>query len=738
MKGSTSVALQGTASAPLNLVTFKQGSSAQAVMCEGWVLKKRRKKMQGFARRYFVLYHNGLLQYSFEPGQPIRDQISLQHAAISTAPGRKDIHIDSNTATFHIKCLSTKDFDTWMTALRKFISLGIEARKSLNSRSHIRQASINLSKSEGLVDGMGVVIQQLEESILVLLHELPLKKVPSSSRKSGKDGHKDHHKDVFGLFKKHPHHTSGEFGVDGLQPDSSPTAQHVLHTLEQLKSQHAALLKSMQPRIVHEPQNVYHTPFPPTTEEHHEYENVHEHHSNTASTGLRHRHSIATTISDGTCEWYDAVDNMDDGPEEFVMDTQLSPEHAEQVSRIPTNDSRSSLEQFDRSSNETDAEEEKHPPRVSQDLGHDALATVRRVHLPSPVIGDEGSLFAILKKNVGKDLSTITFPVTFNEPLTLLQRAAEEVEYFSLLDEATQANNPVDRLSCVAAFAVSGYAHTRHRSGRKGFNPMLAETFEDIRMKFIAEKVRHNPVEMVYHAEGNGWELTATSAGRTKFWGKSLEIIPQGVTRLRIGDDHFCWTKPSSFMRNLMVGTKYLEHCGDMIVENLTNKYHCVLEFKQSGYWGPSNVVSGPVYSPTGEVVSHIEGKWDDQISQTLDSSHFRLLWRVNPFPKETQDYYGFTAFGITLNELTPNLIGKLPPTDSRNRPDVRALENGDVDTAEAAKLRIEEMQRERRKHGQDQQPRWFKQVGDEWVYVGGYWEARARGWKNENIQALW
>lgn len=50
-------------------------------------------------------------------------------------------------------------------------------------------------------------------------------------------------------------------------------------------------------------------------------------------------------------------------------------------------------------------------------------------------------------------------------------------------------------------------------------NPMLAETFEDVRMKFIAEKVRHHPLVMAYHAEGPGWELYATSAGRTKFWG---------------------------------------------------------------------------------------------------------------------------------------------------------------------------------------------------------------------------
>ena len=51
-------------------------------------------------------------------------------------------------------------------------------------------------------------------------------------------------------------------------------------------------------------------------------------------------------------------------------------------------------------------------------------------------------------------------------------------------------------------------------------NPMLGETFEDPRMKFIAEKVSHNPVVMAHHAEGKGWELWATSAGRTKFWGK--------------------------------------------------------------------------------------------------------------------------------------------------------------------------------------------------------------------------
>lgn len=50
----------------------------------------------------------------------------------------------------------------------------------------------------------------------------------------------------------------------------------------------------------------------------------------------------------------------------------------------------------------------------------------------------------------------------------MLQRVAEEVEYYNLLDEAAKAQDPVLRLSYIAAFAISGYAHTLHRSGRKG------------------------------------------------------------------------------------------------------------------------------------------------------------------------------------------------------------------------------------------------------------------------------
>ena len=67
-----------------------------------------------------------------------------------------------------------------------------------------------------------------------------------------------------------------------------------------------------------------------------------------------------------------------------------------------------------------------------------------------------------------QDLSRIALPVTFNEPLTLLQKTAEELEYYDILTQAVKITDPVDRICRVAAFAVSTYANTRHRSSRKG------------------------------------------------------------------------------------------------------------------------------------------------------------------------------------------------------------------------------------------------------------------------------
>ncbi len=97
-----------------------------------------------------------------------------------------------------------------------------------------------------------------------------------------------------------------------------------------------------------------------------------------------------------------------------------------------------------------------------------------RVRLPldQKSLRPEISLWSILKNSIGKDLSKITLPVYFNEPTSMLQRLAEDMEYSELLDVASRQHNITERILYVAAFAMSNYSSTVGRIA-KPFNPLL-------------------------------------------------------------------------------------------------------------------------------------------------------------------------------------------------------------------------------------------------------------------------
>ena len=64
----------------------------------------------------------------------------------------------------------------------------------------------------------------------------------------------------------------------------------------------------------------------------------------------------------------------------------------------------------------------------------------RREALPTPKQKDENSsiwslMWSILKESLGKDLTHITLPFFFNEPLSVLQKTMEDLEYADLLNK---------------------------------------------------------------------------------------------------------------------------------------------------------------------------------------------------------------------------------------------------------------------------------------------------------------
>ncbi len=51
------------------------------------------------------------------------------------------------------------------------------------------------------------------------------------------------------------------------------------------------------------------------------------------------------------------------------------------------------------------------------------------------------SIWGIIKDSIGKDISRITVPVFFNEPISLLQKCAQSMEYNSILDIAVEIDD---------------------------------------------------------------------------------------------------------------------------------------------------------------------------------------------------------------------------------------------------------------------------------------------------------
>lgn len=73
----------------------------------------------------------------------------------------------------------------------------------------------------------------------------------------------------------------------------------------------------------------------------------------------------------------------------------------------------------------------------------------RRTTLPAPCADNSHiGIMTILYNNIGKDLSRVSMPVALNEPLSLLQRLSEELEYSELLDIASNIDDPYERMVC--------------------------------------------------------------------------------------------------------------------------------------------------------------------------------------------------------------------------------------------------------------------------------------------------
>ncbi|KAK2851138.1 hypothetical protein Q5P01_007414 [Channa striata] len=413
-----------------------------------------------------------------------------------------------------------------------------------------------------------------------------------------------------------------------------------------------------------------------------------------------------------------------------------------------------------------------------------------RTSLPAPMYSRNTiSVWSILKKCIGLELSKITMPIAFNEPLSFLQRITEYMEHTYLINKACSLSDSIERMQAVAAFAVSAVASQWDRTG-KPFNPLLGETYELIReeqgFRLVSEQVSHHPPVSAFHAESltGDFVFHGSIYPKLKFWGKSVEAEPKGTITLELlkHNEAYTWSNPYCCVHNIILGKLWIEQYGTVEITNHSTGDKCVLCFKPCGMFGKElHKVEGYIHDKNKKKLCVIYGKWteciwsvDPQAYETHKKSEKKdnkkqkneepegaenddaddmpevqetvsvipgstLLWRIDSRPAHSAVMYNFTNFAMSLNELEPGMEAILAPTDCRFRPDIRAMENGDMDQASREKERLEEKQRaarkDRAKNDDEWSTRWF-QLGNnlytgsqDWIYSGGYF--------NRNYQDL-
>ncbi|XP_068843078.1 oxysterol-binding protein-related protein 2 isoform X2 [Capricornis sumatraensis] len=380
-----------------------------------------------------------------------------------------------------------------------------------------------------------------------------------------------------------------------------------------------------------------------------------------------------------------------------------------------------------------------------------------RTSLPAPMFTrSDFSVWSILKKCIGLELSKITMPIAFNEPLSFLQRITEYMEHVYLIHRASRQPQSLERMQSVAAFAVSAVASQWERTG-KPFNPLLGETYElireDLGFRFISEQVSHHPPISAFYSEGlhQDFLFHGSIYPKLKFWGKSVEAEPRGTITLELlkHKEAYTWTNPTCCVHNVIIGKLWIEQYGTVEILNHSKKKLFMIYGKWTEcLWGidPVAYESFRKQERRGDSLRKMKPddgpeKADGDVADTVPESQetvqvipgSKLLWRVNTRPPNSAQMYNFTSFTVSLNELETGMEKILAPTDCRLRPDIRGMENGNMDLASQEKERLEEKQREaRRERAREEaewQTRWFHRGSNpytgtpDWLYAGGYFE---------------
>lgn len=398
----------------------------------------------------------------------------------------------------------------------------------------------------------------------------------------------------------------------------------------------------------------------------------------------------------------------------------------------------------------------------------DSYTHEKRKKLTS-IIKSSNSMISDLVKSLMKERPAL--PISYNEPLSMLQRQIESFQFFDLLEKVHNNQEIEFKLANIAGFIVADISLNINRL-LKPFNPILGETYEyiDVNNKFrsISEQVSHHPAISAFFIESPHLTIYGDSkfkqnmlffkgALEMNFISKThiivhktnkMDINTHNMDNVEIIDSkenyihHFVFNKPKFLLKGMVYGTPHYAFTGEIIIEDILNKENSnvklVLNFIEES---KGDLIEGKIFK-NKEVVYILKGSWKESLN-LYDKSGSKLIkeiWRINNnenYIKNTDciNNYLLSEYAYDLNNLTKELESILPKTDSRFRPDQRKYEIGKVDEAEELKKKLEDKQRLSSKLMEKNKivykPNYFELKGDEsgtfYIPSRNYWIDREK-----------
>ncbi|EPX74913.1 sterol binding ankyrin repeat protein [Schizosaccharomyces octosporus yFS286] len=793
-------------------------SGAPKQLVCGTLLKKRRKKGQGYARRYFTLdmLEGTLSYYANAHSSIMRGKLPLSIAVVSVSSESHEINVDSGIEIWNLRAHTHQDWLRWCNALERakntqaFSKLTVGERSQQSSSKQLDSIYSRLRECLDIAQThrIGRSRSAINLNIPNIRIQLPDEHMTNSGnpRESIEESSPENSSAVITLrkvtrqlgsllhelecFIQHHEFTKDQVSVSSpssrvsmdstvshtwYDAEDDPTINHVTEALKDLNDSDGLLssdrtTKNSDPDITFVDDSLHRTS---TYEE----ESVSDSSVSDLSSEITEPEELVQSQ-----ESYDSIgssDTADEDSEESAVNGIKSIEKFKDVDEYKPNPSRSKSRQGsvahsisskskknytgsghdtegNASVSSTSTKNEGMPKNSKQavaelyPLPHESVS--RRQNIPA-IVDPPPSIVSVLRRNIGKDISSICIPVVSNEPCSLLQRYSEDLEYSNLLDMANESA-PELKIFYIAAFAVSNFSNMRHkeRSVRKVFSPLLGETYELVRedksYRFLAEKVSHRPLVVACQADSPKWEWRHSPRPIQKFWGKSIELNTHGDVNISLQcGNKFVFTKPACFLKNVAIGEKYVEPYDHMVITDSTTGDKAIVQFKVGGMFsGRSEEVYVKVIRSDGtQDPRSLKGKWTTSLDlvDTETGKMEKMIWEVGNLVEDPQKHCGMTTFAAQTNEITPIEDGLLPPTDTRLRPDQRLREQNRLDIAERLKLDLEQKQREERQEMERNHiswhPRWFSQVktgkddGSDPLWVmkedqNSYWSCRQKG----------